>query len=345
VCIAFYTRNDDKAEIRANAESLMNKYGVGRPLADGRIQRFYRADVAEGDNDPLTAILEACAGIPKGERDVGIYFLCHGAATNMHPRAVNLATLAFLVAQRRGFGFRKISLAACKSAGQKLKEEAFRASPAHEFCMRLTELLAGDDDCRRLFDGVQVAAWEAFVTTYDDRSEYWLREGWRDSRTQTLRPSPELRGIRSALMKYEDSTLELDATHPSMKTDAARRGLDAIEALIAAKWKEMRGKFNCAAHETHDAARTAGQLKPVHQEMFIKQVNKSLNEDAKLVAAMTSYIKLKIVLRYRGDTNRWEIGSLAEYTDNQDLSRLVRLTYFLNNDLRIKGLSISFAEQ
>lgn len=343
VCLAFYTHQDDKAEIKANAESLRRKYG-GRPLPGGSKQDFRLIEIAEGQEaDAMARIKEGCKEIPREERNVGLYLLCHGGATEMHPKADKLATLVHLIVRDLGIGFRKISLAACRSAGQKLKTEAFQASPAHLFCKTLEGLLQQDERSRPLLDGVQAAAWQVCITTFDDASGYWKDGGWKSKKTTELKVGPGLQGIRSAVMSFPEPTLELSSTHPSMKTDSAKRALAEVKQVIGECWMAKRNEYGCSNYRTHQEAIDAKALKDVHLGMFVKQVNKRLGETKQVTAAMASYAKIKIVMRYDAKQNRWAIGSLADYTDNQDLSQLMRLTYFLSEDLR-DGLAISFGE-
>ena len=353
ICLICLTKEDDQNEIKANALSLKTKYD-GRN-ANGQNQSVISIEISDAMSQPeiWNAVEQGCKGIPAKEKDVGIYFLCHGVANKMWPKPTGLAALTVMMIQKLQFGFRKLCLAACRSSGQKLNSGSFQESPMHQFCKEV-ELKLSDAklaDVKNLLDGAFVAGWEVFITTYEARLPYWDQNtgGWRDEAKglTTLTVGPNLTAqptSRSAVMEYKnnETTLSLTSTHPKLETHANNETMQKIEQIVAQQWQKNRATYKCQKFDTYQEALASDQLKGPHIGMFFKQVNKNLNENQVLLTSLASYMRTKIVARYSQETNKWAIASLADYSDNQIMSRMLRLAWYCDKNLMKSGLNIQF---
>ncbi|WP_213302387.1 hypothetical protein [Paraburkholderia sacchari] len=343
IVVAHIGQGDDDSEILANMRSLITKYGAQQGT---RCFEIYHTAGTPFDADELGVIGEQIA---LSQGTVGIYFLCHGAAQQMKPDPDLLAELVYAFFFKGGIPLNKINLAACKGAGGKFHQPTFEKSSAWKFCKTLETL--ADSEKFKLPNALAVCAYNVNITTFDPSADIFRQKKYAN--TKLVGFDQKEGDVHSAIMTYSGNDVaKLEVTHPPVQAHGALLA-NALNVVVAScnetAWTKCKGafgevgkKYNSLAEANGDGAQIQAAKLSQYGAQFNKAMVHALNGftgDKQLMNAIESYVQNKIVLVFRPATGRFEVGSIADYTDNgvlRDLVTAVESSSMFDRSPRVK---------
>jgi hypothetical protein len=297
------------AEVRGGASALVSKQnkrikaGTATGVQVTTVVGPIKDDRYFSDYTPLLNYKE--------KDDVGVYMICHAGENSMTPTAKELANAMWEKLFLKGLDVKKMNLVACLAAGKQggaIKD--LDKSHLTEFCQELLRLNGElEQNARKLPDGLKVCGYARMVTIVvrknGDEPTPWKTLG-------TVVAQPELRSDeekwhpnqelqRKVFIKFAEGANKIPTTHP--KGNELKLAGQQLESL-----------------EKHPAKKLAQRIQQITNGENVEALN-----------ALWSYLRCKRALKYNIITNAFDFCSMSEYTQNTDLSNLIkRLEVFMD---------------
>jgi hypothetical protein len=228
--------------------------------------------------------------------NVGMYLLLHANTDDTAPSA---SVLGQVISEfiNRGAKFRKINLTGCRGAGDRYQSDAIQKSAMYRLCQQL--LINVSTDMRSNMIGLMVSGYTGISCTYNPKSNYSKTAFGNDfvAESNMLNWNGEKEERPWTIFRRNEKG-PYEPTHVTERYD--------IEAI----------KSDCDA-EKKNGGNNPKRLKANANRLFNKH---------KILKSFKDYIETKVVLVYNLGINGFQQGSLAEYTDNENIKELVGIT-------------------
>jgi hypothetical protein len=315
ILVSFYT-NDTKQnnEITDSREAYSKKYEATSTIA--RVNCTIQTEGWEKKAlDDLKAVRESINS--KDEpTNVGMYLLLHADTKDTEPEAVKLAELVSNIIND-GLILRKINITGCFGAGGAYTSDIVQKSALTRFCSKLAERVK--DDKRANMKKLAVCGYQGVVATYEPGCNYCMskfkpidntyKSDWSGGEREGV-------GLIRTIIAREGGKTWMP-THLTKKTD-----INAIEGIPKTvqetAWKQAKlGDDKQRVLKDQEKGKLNKKLKTA--------AYKAINDNDILVS-LSKYIQTKIVLVYDHASNKFKMGSLADYTDNETMRQMVVVT-------------------
>jgi hypothetical protein len=323
---------DATKSLEKKFESRLQSAGSGQlpQLQELSVVRISRSESGSHTRSAKSTLAPRVAVPESLEKTVGVYLVTHGNATSTKAGPELLAETLYkdlIESKSEGQVVKKINLASCKGAGDKLSDPSFRASPLYQLAQHLSTLASQGEVS---IDGLRVAGYRAPVMTFDAEAQFVddliTRRGLVGSLDAGLQKAKENGEVRTAFT----SNGNIKESHPQQGADAENsiqkmKNGDAFEKASKQFWESSEKKSKKGSGSGVEPCPTGQELVDFQKKnsAAILRLLREGHETAPHWKAMEDYVKTKLVLEAKG--GRFAAVALSKYSQSPDLKEALEV--------------------